>query len=141
MAGTAAHVRPFGLIHKCSRSTYRTPTDSGYEAFSSIVCGCVRIIDLEVQLNDSYDGNIWILVFDTTETDPSRLTLDSVPYLPPKLVTPGDAARAMPKTEWIPFNIGILICASTAETLEINGLVGTDIISTYCRYEVVAGGC
>jgi hypothetical protein len=139
MASTAAKVSPRGIIHECNRSTYRTSTESGYERYSSILCGCERVIDLEVQVSADFQSDVWILVFDTTINDPANLVPRSVPYLPAKKVSPGFSGKAKPSTEWIPFNYGILIVASASQVLDLS-LLGDDIISTYCRYSV-KGGC
>lgn len=139
MANTAAKVKPLGLIHKHNRSTYRTPTDTGYEAFSAINCGCVRVIDLDVQVNKDFQSDVWILVFDTTLDNPNKLSVGAVPYLPAKKVSPGEHATAAIRSEWIPFNVGILVCASADQILDLTGIDNT-VISTYVRYEL-EGAC
>jgi len=118
------------------RGTYRTDTVSGYENFSVVLTSATRIIDMDIQLTAASPVGRWILVFDTDARSLSELIASglNVPYLPAKYILPGTNAIWHPRTEWTPFEKNIFVAVSTDQVLDINAIIGQELLSSYIRY-------
>lgn len=125
-----------GIRVRHCRGTYRTDTESGYEDFSVVKTSATRVIDMDIQLSSASPVARWILVFDTQHLTVNDLVASgaNVPYLPAKLIIPGSHAVWHPRTEWTPFEKNIMVCVSTTETLNIDAIIGQELISSYIRY-------
>jgi hypothetical protein len=125
-----------GIRVRHCRGTYRTDTESGYENFSIVKTSATRIIDMDIQLSVDSPVARWILVFDTAHLTVNDLVSSgaNVPYLPAKLINPGEHAVWHPRTEWTPFEKNIMVCVSADEILDINAIIDQELISSYIRY-------
>jgi len=125
-----------GIRKNHCRATFRTNTESGYEDFSVILTSATRVIDMDIQLSIDSPVGRWILVFDTDKQNVNDLVASgaNVPYLPAKFILPGTHAIWHPRTEWTPFEKNIMVCVSVDEVLDINAIIGQELISSYIRY-------